>query len=382
VAFTKALYYPSIDVRDEQWLINAMLFWECIETIVPESIDSPYESDTARSFADEGMLLPFRVASDSDEVREVEDEVIQLLDSPQASALLFDLGAGCTYLHPEKLPPDVRRLFDALDHFNYPPDIVREMMADHRPEGFLRVGSHFAEYYMSLLARSIADRKGLGLLTDRSSFDAVANMSRLDNYITIDDASCWPERRHRHMSYWRERQGRDRFHTKRLSQGCMADLILQGIDIDPETSVESILRFRRNHADELARFRTEVDRLTIAFSDEQPSEAFQQSMKDIIINDVMPSYNDLKRCLDASSIRWLAGTFLKVTTITTPATSVSLNLLGLSVPHALMAGIGVSFVASLAMFNEERERTLRANPYTYLLSLERSHDRPRAARHH
>lgn len=38
MSFTKALYYPTIDILNEDWLKTAVLFWDEINTIVPESM--------------------------------------------------------------------------------------------------------------------------------------------------------------------------------------------------------------------------------------------------------------------------------------------------------------------------------------------------------
>ena len=35
--FDSALYYPTKDIHNEAWLKSAALFWDRIETIVPES---------------------------------------------------------------------------------------------------------------------------------------------------------------------------------------------------------------------------------------------------------------------------------------------------------------------------------------------------------
>jgi hypothetical protein len=56
MAFTKALYYPEIDIEDELWLKDAMLYWEEIQTIVPSSIRQPYKTSTAQEFYEEGLL--------------------------------------------------------------------------------------------------------------------------------------------------------------------------------------------------------------------------------------------------------------------------------------------------------------------------------------
>ena len=36
MAFTRALYYPTIDISNEEWLKTAILYWDEINTIVPQ----------------------------------------------------------------------------------------------------------------------------------------------------------------------------------------------------------------------------------------------------------------------------------------------------------------------------------------------------------
>lgn len=35
MSYTKALYYPTIDIEDSEWMKTAILFWDEINTIVP-----------------------------------------------------------------------------------------------------------------------------------------------------------------------------------------------------------------------------------------------------------------------------------------------------------------------------------------------------------
>lgn len=54
--FNIALYYPTIDIQDEGWLKTALLFWDGIRTIVPESlVDMAYENNTTRFLKSEGF---------------------------------------------------------------------------------------------------------------------------------------------------------------------------------------------------------------------------------------------------------------------------------------------------------------------------------------
>jgi len=59
--FSEALFYPTIDISDEEWLKNAYLFWNGIYTIVPESIaGNAYRNNTSSFLEDEGFLKPIR----------------------------------------------------------------------------------------------------------------------------------------------------------------------------------------------------------------------------------------------------------------------------------------------------------------------------------
>jgi hypothetical protein len=64
MSFTHALYYPWIDIRDQGWLKSATLYWERISTIVPVSIENPYQSAEARILQEEGILAPIGVNSE------------------------------------------------------------------------------------------------------------------------------------------------------------------------------------------------------------------------------------------------------------------------------------------------------------------------------
>ena len=68
MAFTKSLYYPWIDIQDDKWLKSAALYWEEIQTIVPETIDNPYSTNTAKYLEENEILTPLRVHSDMDDI--------------------------------------------------------------------------------------------------------------------------------------------------------------------------------------------------------------------------------------------------------------------------------------------------------------------------
>lgn len=99
----QALYYPWIDVADEAWLKTSLLYWDSVRTIVPESVDSPYLTTTGGALADAGFLVPVRVNSDMDEIRELTEEAIEYLDTNLAGELIARGTRRGRRIHVEKL---------------------------------------------------------------------------------------------------------------------------------------------------------------------------------------------------------------------------------------------------------------------------------------
>jgi hypothetical protein len=172
--------------------------------------------------------------------------------------------------------------------------------------------------------------------------------------------------------YW-HRYGRDWFHEHRvpgsLAPALLADLTIQKIAISPDTSVDNLLRFREDHKDQLGRFRTKMAELTKSIEGELTIEALQQQVADIYANEVKPTINELKDCLSASKIKWILESFLKTSMLSVPATS-ALPAFGLSIPHAFLAGAGISLTVSAVLYNLQRREDMRKNPYSYLLAAE------------
>lgn len=82
MAFTRALYYPTIDISNEAWLKTATLYWDEINTIVPSSIVHPYKRHTTQFLADEGVIRPLFVNSNMDLIEGLTDDVLNYLNNP------------------------------------------------------------------------------------------------------------------------------------------------------------------------------------------------------------------------------------------------------------------------------------------------------------
>jgi hypothetical protein len=367
MAFTKSLYYPWIDIRDEGWLKSASLYWEIIQTIVPETIDAPYSTKTARYLEDEGILVPLRVKSDLDEIEELAPDVIRYLESQEGIELLTGADRGYVYLHPDKLPTSIRRLSRI-----HPMKIsmeIRHMLREHglmrqAKDDFLEVDEKFGSFYMTLLATRLSERIGAGLVTSSALPHKLSLKAKADSYIDriINLGGRYRdeyeyEMRHRRSSIPRE-----------MTQGMLVELLIEEIALDPETPIDKILKYRNKHSSELGRFRKKVGELTSSFPDDASLPAMRQYVNDLYLNEVKPSMDDLKSSLKSSRIKWLANSWMKLAFISAGSSSMLIGL-GLATANALLVGAGISLIGSGILYNEDKKDSLRANPYSYLMPL-------------
>lgn len=370
MAFTKALYYPWIDIHDEAWLKNAILYWDSIHTIVPRSMNTPYRKDFSIRCADEGILKPLHVESGMDDIEDLADDVIKYLSSSEAGELLLSReNQSHADIHTDKLPETLHRF--VLLHPEKMPSEIRYMIEQVGLSGgedndpWLRVDSRFADFYMTLLATKLSENQGIGLLTPLPAGNRLSTMVKLEGSLRdlVIRSSEYPRFHHHHLP-------RQEMPTT-LAQGIMSHFALEGIGISPEIPIKKIIKFRNKRADELRRFRIEIQTLTASVDFAKPVDAIRQQVLDIYENKVGPAMTDLKESLTDAKIGWITKDLLKIACFSIPPTSGPLALMGLSVPIAIMAGAGISLVASGVLYNRDKNKVLRENPYSFLLAAEK-----------
>ncbi len=369
---SQALYYPWIDVRDEAWLKTALLYWDSVRTIVPESIDAPYSTDTGRTLQDAGFLVPLRVHSGMDEIKDLAADVLTYLGSAEGAELLIATrGSRRRDIHVEKLPYELGRLADI--HPEKLPYEIRHLLHDlatpsERGQDWLRVDEKFANFYMTLLASRLSERVGARLLTSLAAADRLAVTARFDAQLNgVIPWSMNPRWRH-----WREYEAFGPRHRmpRHLAPGMLANLAIERIGVAPDTPVDRLIEFREKHRDELAQFRSKVEQLAASVEADLTAEALRQRVTDLYTGEVAPVIANLKAALKGRRIKWLGDGLLKVAFLSA-GSSTMLVLAGLAIPTALLAGAGVSLIATGAMYNVDKRESLRANPFAYLLSMER-----------
>lgn len=417
--FSNALYYPTIDIQDLNWLKTALLFWDSISTIVPESLDEPYKHDDTKYLAEIGFLKPIRVNSSDNSVIGIEDDIINLMSSSEFIHSLENMpkndskyglwSSKMSYKVREKMDDyleevrfqelhnydDMRRNYDVMrrrvdeeiqhngrrylfygEKMSYRiNEIINDYLDRIDPRRYHNTVSskirrdfenkwsqqnrvyylndEFTNMYMLLLAEKISENYSLALVTDSIFISNTGNNLRLRNQ-TTNLVNNNPRR----------------FRAPHLEQGLLLDYIIKGLSIHPETNLKDIVLFKENHRDELGRFKTELANLTKGLESGQSLDALKEDISNKYYNEFTPAFNDFKATLKDSGIKWFTETFLKVSSITTSATSVPMALLGMPVPQALCAGAGISVIASAVSYNIQKREVLRNNPYSYLLSIQ------------
>ncbi|WP_306590544.1 DUF6236 family protein [Geothrix sp. 21YS21S-4] len=369
---TQALFYPWIDIQDDAWLKTALLYWDSVRTIVPESVDAPYSTDTGRALQEAEFLIPLRVQSGMGEIEELVEDVLAYLATAESAELFIAERSGRRYdLHVEKLPYQLGRLADI--HSEKLPYEIRHMLRDltessNRGGDWLRVDERLANFYMTLLATRLSERVGARLVTSLAAADRLAVRARLD--AQLNGAIPWGV--HSHGRHRREYEAFGPRHSmpRHLAPGMLANLAIERIGVAPDTPIDRLIEFRERHRDELAQFRTKIEQLATSVEQDLPVEALGQHIMDLYTGEVVPAISNLRAALGGRKIKWLSGGLQQVTFLSA-SSSTMLVMAGLTGPKALLAGVGISLVATGVIYNADKQESLRNNPFTYLLSIDR-----------
>jgi hypothetical protein len=234
-------------------------------------------------------------------------------------------------------------------------------------QGWYHVSPGFANFYMTLLASQLASRLGLGLVTESSTADQLAVAVRKGKPLGgLDNDDFVGLRFGRHF----EAYGARRRLPTEVAPGLLVDLMVQSIALPNDVPAKDLLKFKRDHREELAVFRREVSRLTSDLPEDASVEALRQAVADQYEAHVVPALRSLRQSLQAQSWDSAFNGFLKVSFFSAAPTSAAI-FAGMPSSVALLAGAGVSLTASAVLFANQRRKTRNDCPYSYLLSLER-----------
>ena len=354
---SSVLYYPTIDVKNEQWLRNAILFWDTIYTIVPVSIEEPYKSKFSKKLQDEGILQPLIVSPDMEDIEDISAIAEDFITDPSGfDVLMPDIPPMDSNAQIEDMSGEIQK-FVELIHYDKLPNLLRACFDPDGPR-WIPVHKEFARFYITLLASHLANQRGIGIVTESNTADKLAITVRKGKPSTINEHGFYRPPRRRHIV------------PMELSMGLLVELVLETIVLPSNISVKEILKFKKDHAEELALFRREMNNLATLLPTDMPIEALRLQVNDIYISHVTPALKSLKESLKIRSWDTALQGFLKTSFFSVGTTS--LAMAGLPSSVALLAGAGVSLISSGVQVFHKRQELLNNNPYSYLLSLNKA----------
>ena len=346
--FSKALYYPTIDISDEGWLKTAYLFWDGIRTIVPESMaDRAYGNNTTMFLAEVGFLKPIIVKPNSNILRPLVEDVKKYALTEEGMACMNQRAPEDVYINPYD---DERSQF-YLHHEKLPLEI-QELVADKiGGDGWARVSDNFADFYMTLLANRIASQRSLELLTPSSSLSSFTAGFSAETY-------------HQPFSLARSR-------NEAMGRAMLTKLVIDGITIDPLTSIDDLRIFKKRHHSELLNFRAGFDEISkMELPPDITIEGLEQRARDIYETKFLGAYRDLQESLNGFGIHFLVG---GMGTIAFSEVSTCFNefLKGLESPVKLAIGAGALLAYKGYKLVRENCEIKRKHKMSYMLAIER-----------
>lgn len=350
--FSRALYYPTIEIKNEGWLKSAALFWDSIETIVPKSrSENPYQNNTSRALYDSDILRPHIVSPWSEDVAELENDIYSFMKTKEGEKLLKKHFFKSSAMNKkredtmyEKNMRMRREYGDLYIHAEKLPHTMQEALGDYlNPDGFILTTAEFLRYYMTLLANNICRREGLSLLTDKPLVNDLSNRVLIEKMSGTIPINQVPE----------------------PLDTMLYKIIIDSIQIDPRTSVDKIIRFKRKFSDELGHFRMEMARLTNLERTGETITAISEQARNIYENGIVPTVNDLKKALDDSTIQWVVNNYYNY--VISGAAPVALTVIDMPLTQTLPIGAGLAVGYTVFGARLARRELMRSSPYTYLL---------------
>jgi hypothetical protein len=396
-----ALYYPHIDIRDGGWLRSAVLFWDEIQTIVPSSIRAPYQGRDTKICEKEGFLRPLRCDLHQDLLEELGKRVFKLLEDPEwgwsishgrsvdpsqgalmhahkfgheikwrmeetvgihpdkmtpALRTLFIQSGGLEMIAAEKLPPNLRHMMRNFDfHMMHPEKLSHELrhamgnQAHHTGGDWIIVNSRFAQVYMSALAALLARELQVSPLTNEEPSSGV-NLRCLIEDVAASGPSA--------------------------ATGALVSVVMKGLRVEPETPIQRLLAFRRNHSVQLAELSEMFDELKGRIEKSSSPEELEDATARLFENKIWPGLRALKDELKRQTIESAWAGIQRALTISMPAGGMLSAATGFSGSMLLGAGAFITMADVGIKSYLARSKTRASSPYTYLLDIQRKFSLP------
>lgn len=287
-----ALYYPHIDINDVNLVKTTALYWDEIQTIVPEDEiekgHNIYNTEISIE-AKKEKFIKYRTVNPLDGVLiQTGSEIVDDLErTPQmldklAKAVRDSIRSRkrdnppFSKIHIEKFSTlEFLRLKNILDKANI---IISPQ--DNKCDWII-VPTPFYDMYMSRLASVIAAKDRTDPLTNETLWQDVI----IDRY-------------------------KDYSEELKLNRSQLAELSLKTISIAPDVFLAEVIKFRNNHRDMLINFKSYIHELSWQVAKGLNAPERQYVFEEIINYKILPASKELEAKLNENNLHFVAGNFL------------------------------------------------------------------------
>lgn len=329
-----ALYYPTIEFTNYEWLWSASLLWDRLYRIVPRGYQ-PNDPSNVLALMESGEIgLPIHPDNYTSLIAE---EFMNRLDSCEWDAAALDLVMTDDYrrLHMDKVDVVLRNMIIAQG-------------AGTAHGDWLYVPKDFTAHYMTYLANVVAERNHLQMLSD--------------------SVPAWTG-----ATYFKYSGAVEGFPREEFSQQLVTLVVREFLPEDIlSIKPKDILAFRENHREERQRLliamQTWAKKLSECDDDRVVRDLIQDMNKEIDV-----SLKDFRDSLSALSIAGLTGlkslTFPVATKVATLIGGKDLDTTTLLVITG--AGVALGLVSGLSDWSQKRKRLTKSCDYSYLMHMQK-----------
>ncbi|GAA4615292.1 hypothetical protein GCM10023195_67320 [Actinoallomurus liliacearum] len=369
---TNTLYYPWMHFQDEGWLKLALLTWDSMARVRARDVDDR-DSDTVRQVIQETNFLKEITPShrDLEEVNAAFMEIFEIAGDQIATRFRHDQ-ADWAKEYAAYEPPVSQRPRSPRNDLTWiycgpagpkvayvlQEQLLMRGMAVYHQGSWLGMRPKLASIYLAALADAIARHNRISPVTDDVRVHhAVGAVDRLAELMLNDD--------HKASALQNPREA-------------YIHLALNAVIVPKQLThipVQKIIRFRNDHAAELAAFHEHVAGLAdelLEIAEVENLDIAQAHLQSIFQKSTKPQLDDLRRALRTFGIDSVVGS-LGLKFDAQAAAGTFLGGLAAASGHLTVAGasIGVTIVPYLAGKYKGYREARRTSPVAYLLAVDR-----------
>ena len=355
MSFGHALYYPHINITNTDWIKHALLFWDNISRIVPQSIEPADGKDIITIKRESKFINDYKPEPRdiSDAFQKFSTELRPILESDmffhdrffererktrnyardyQDRRSFFSelVKKSGTYIHIEKMDPKLKE---------YLFEIGIAVPGQHEWEDWVKIDNEIGLLYMTYFAKSISKNKSLPIVTDvEQSF---STSLYFESPINSD---------YKHQFEYK------------LGNLLIETIVPKNINKVP---LEQILEIRNKYDGERAAFFNEISNLSNSITEIDNSSALKDALNQhskIIFKET----KHLEQLYNGHKIE-TASKFLSISLPTTIA-SLTEYVPNETKPLVIAGGVLFGLVAAANSVKKEKLE-LKKNPKSYLLNL-------------